>query len=753
MRGIRMIDVQFNTLAKLGVAPLALLMADMAMAQDLSRTPPPPIVSDVAQPANDKEVAFSADQLNYDSDADIVTAEGNVHMLRQGNKLRADKVVWNRKTGDVTASGNVAVVNPSGDTAYGDLVTLTDTLKDGVVENLLLVLQDGGRLAARKAVRVNGITTLTGAAYTPCAVLDSKGCPKDPVWKISAVKVVHDPNKHRIFYTGARLSLFGAPLIPLPGLSHPDGSGGAGSGLLVPDISYSKTNGFELAAPVYFAIAPNRDLTLTPHVYTEVLPALELEYRALTGNGAYRVGGMITYSSRMAPTLNATGPSDHTVRGYLDVAGRFQPDTDWTLSGSILATTDKTFLRRYDISDNDRLRSTLSAERITPDSYLSIAGWVTQTLRIGDSQKLQPAALPAIDYRRKLNDPLLGGRIELQANSLALIRSAGQDTQRAFAAIKWDLRRYTNWGQEVAFTLYGRGDVYHTANTDETTTVIYRGNEGWSTRGIAAAAVDVRWPLVGALLQGIQRLTPRVQIVASPRIANLSIPNEDARSVDLEDSNLFALNRFPGYDRWEDSSRVTYGLEWAYERPRFSFESVVGQSYRLTKRASILPDGTGLSQRFSDIVGRVTIRYDDLVSITDRFRLDKDSGSIRRNEITATIGTRTTYASASYLRLNRNINQSIEDLRDREEAQLAARIQFARYWSLFGSTVIDLTGQHEDPTSTADGYEPVRHRLELLYEDDCIQVGVSWRRDYIATGDAKAGNRYMIRLALKNLGR
>ena len=149
----------------------------------------------------------------------------------------------------------------------------------------------------------------------------------------------------------------------------------------------------------------------------------------------------------------------------------------------------------------------------------------------------------------------------------------------------------------------------------------------------------------------------------------------------------------------------------------------------------------------------MTIRYDDLVSVTDRFRLDKENGAIRRNEITATIGTRTTYVSASYLRLNRNIDQSIEDLRDREEAQLAARIQFARYWSLFGSTVVDLTSRREDPTSTADGYEPVRDRLELLYEDDCIQIGFSWRRDYVAAGDAKAGNRYMIRLALKNLGR
>jgi len=149
----------------------------------------------------------------------------------------------------------------------------------------------------------------------------------------------------------------------------------------------------------------------------------------------------------------------------------------------------------------------------------------------------------------------------------------------------------------------------------------------------------------------------------------------------------------------------------------------------------------------------VTVRYGDFVSFTDRFRLDKDNGAIRRNEITATVGSRKTYAFVSYLRLNRDIDQTIEDLRDREEVQLAARVQFARYWSIFGSTIVDLTDAREDPTSIADGYEPVRHRIELLYEDDCIQVGVSWRRDYIPTGDARQGNRYMFRLALKNLGR
>ena len=63
-----------------------------------------------------------------------------------------------------------ACVSPGGDVAYGDSVELTDTLKDGVVQNLLLVLADGGRLAATEAERSNGYTTLYRAAYTPCAV-------------------------------------------------------------------------------------------------------------------------------------------------------------------------------------------------------------------------------------------------------------------------------------------------------------------------------------------------------------------------------------------------------------------------------------------------------------------------------------------------------------------------------------------------------------------------------------------------------
>ena len=191
----------------------------------------------------------------------------------------------------------------------------------------------------------------------------------------------------------------------------------------------------------------------------------------------------------------------------------------------------------------------------------------------------------------------------------------------------------------------------------------------------------------------------------------MDIPNEDARAVDLEDSNLFALNRFPGYDRWEDGSRVTYGLEWAFDRPKWSIDAVIGQSYRLTREPSIFPDGTGLTDRFSDIVGRTRVRFGRLIDVTHRYRVDKDNLAVRRNELDLTVGTDLTYIQVGYLRLNRDISPTVEDLRDKEELRLAGRWQFHRYWSVFGSTVLDLTGKDEDPLSLADGFEPVRHRV------------------------------------------
>ena len=59
----------------------------------------------------------------------------------------------------------------------------------------------------------------------------------------------------------------------------------------------------------------------------------------------------------------------------------------------------------------------------------------------------------------------------------------------------------------------------------------------------------------------------------------------------------------------------------------------------------------------------------------------------------------------------------------------------------------------EDPVSNADGFDPVRHRLSIDYEDDCIALGVAWRRDYERVGGFREGSTFSFHVSFKGLGR
>lgn len=721
----------------------------LALALLLAQTSESALAQEEVPPQPNETVAFEADRVEYRDDTDAVVAIGNVLLKRGEQSVRADTVTYNTTSGEIVAAGNVRLVDQDGNQLYTDTVTLDDEFRAGAMENMLLALREGGRLAARSGTRNdNGSVTLNKAAYSACEVDDKQGCPKTPSWRITADTVVYDPETKIVRFRGARLELFGASLIPLPGLSVTT-DGRAVSGLLVPAISFSPSNGVELRQSWYQKLSPNRDLTASAHLFTKSLPMVSAELRSLESKGAWQITGYATRSRKV--DIAGAPDSSRQFRGHLAANGRFQLSPQWSVTAAGRYASDRTFLRRYDISRDDRLRSMVDVERIDENSYLSIAGWATQTLRTGMRQGQVPIALPVIDWRRRLADPLLGGRIELQANSLSIVRTTGQDTQRAFAGARWDLRRLTGMGQEVTLTGLVRGDVYHSDENVLTATAIYRGQSGWQARGVATAAVDVKWPFQGQLLGGTQVLTPRFQVVASPTIRNLAVPNEDARAIDLEDSNLFALNRFPGYDRIEDGVRFTYGADWQLDRPRWRIKTTIGQSYRLTSKPTLLPNGTGLTSRTSDIVGRTEVRYRDFLKLTHRYRLDKDNFAPRRNEFDATIGSERTYAEVGYLRLNRNAD-ALEDLQDREELRVAGRVAFARFWSVFGSGVFNLTNRAEDPTFTSDGFEPLRTRLGVAYQDDCLEFGLTWRRDFVRTGDARKGNTYQVYFALKNLG-
>jgi len=706
----------------------------------------------IAKPSD--TIDFAADAMDYSEDEQIVTATGHVAIARDRYSMTADTVSYNRASGQVEARGNVTTVDPDGNKAFGDRVILTDSLRDGTIDNILLVLADGGRLAAVSGVRVNGVSTLNRAVYSPCAVEGRDGCPKKPVWAIKAVRISHDPVRHRISYRKARVEILGAPILYLPAFSHPDGSSGRASGLLLPEIEVRNTLGFGIGLPYHVAIAPDTDATIEPWLFTDVNPAMNVTLRHLFAAGPVQLRGYFTASD----VIDFRPDGIHTInrgtrpRGYFEANGNFQLSDEWRATFISRLSSDDTFDRRYGIDYDDVLRSTVNFERFRDTSYLSIAGWGFQNLRANKGKDSTPIVLPLIDFDWRPAQHLLGGQIDVRANTAVVQRIKGQDVERATLQGMWTRSVLSGLGQRVTGTLLARGDVFNTNNPRGATLPAYAGQAGFQERGIALGAVDVEWPFAGPALGGSQTITPRVQVVAAPLNLNRGIPNEDSRSIDLDDADLFSLNRNSGFDRFEPGTRVTYGVQYSFTRPRLAITSEVGESIRLDgPGGGRFLQGTGLRNQFSDVVGRTTLQYGSLFSLTHRFRIDSKDGVFRRNEIDVTAGTSQTYVTLGYANLNRNI--TLEDLTDFEEIRAGARVAITRFWSVYGSGIVDLTAPTKKPYITASRFTPIRHRLGFQYEDECFRFGITWRRDYTSDRDFRAGNSYIFTIAFKNLGR
>src|ERR1700731_5009472 len=77
-----------------------------------------------------------ADELRYDTEKNIVSAEGNARIYYKDQTLEADRVVYDRNTGRVYAEGHAKLTQPNGTVLHGDRFDLTDDFRDGFIESL-----------------------------------------------------------------------------------------------------------------------------------------------------------------------------------------------------------------------------------------------------------------------------------------------------------------------------------------------------------------------------------------------------------------------------------------------------------------------------------------------------------------------------------------------------------------------------------------------------------------------------------------
>ena len=683
---------------------------------------------------------LSADEMIHDNELGQVTAKGNVELSSAGRVLLADSVSYNQRDGVVVASGNLTLMEPTGEVIFAERLQLSQDLTEGFIDSIRILLTDKSRFAANGARRYGANRLeLAKAVYSPCEICREHP-ERPPLWQLKAVRVIHHRDQHEIEYRDATLEIFGVPIAYTPYFRHADPLTPRKSGLLAPELGSSSDLGTTIQVPYFWAIGPERDLTFAPIFTTKEGVVAAGEYRALTTNGGYSGKASLTYTDKRNDRNEQLNEKD--LRGHVDALGRFDIDETWRWGFNLARATDDTYLSRYGFKDDDVLTTSLFVEGFRGRQYMAASTYAFQGLEAEDDPGATPYVAPLLDYAVTLQPERLPGRLYFDASAVSLYREDGFDSRRVSADGSWRFPYVAPAGDVYTLTTGLGLDLYwlngfaasgRPINSPSTSNL--------QARLRPVVALDWRFPFIrreGSIRQVVE---PVAQMILTPYGGNpREIPNEDSLSLEFDDTNLFSLNRFPGHDRVESGPRANLGVKASAYGAAGGYTSLtLGQVFRVRDDDTFAKQ-SGLENHRSDYVMALTIAPSEYFDLTNRLRLDRNKFSLRRNEIYFSVGPKNLRFNTSYVSLDQE--QTSDELEAREEIYNSLRWQIDERWIATAESRRDLR----------NGGNQIKAGAGLQYLDECIGFGITVERNFTRDRDVEPSTSVNFRFLLQNLG-
>ena len=240
-------------------------------------------------------------------------------------------------------------------------------------------------------------------------------------------------------------------------------------------------------------------------------------------------------------------------------------------------------------------------------------------------------------------------------------------------------------------------------------------------------------------------LEPQMAFAISNDVRNLDdIPNEDSTDVDFSISQLFAPSRFAGYYRADDGTRATVGLSTQYvgDTGRQA-EIFFGQSYRLSSDTNPFPDGSGLENNKSDLVGRARYMGIEGNGIEYGARFDSKTLSANRHDLTLNLNADPISVAATYFYLAPLAGTDLTE--NQEQISVSPSLKISDQWRLRNTVRYDLSGdQNKRGLQTASA--------GIDYIGDCINFSFTVNRNNLDQASGTSENEVYFTIGFKNLG-
>jgi len=768
------------------------------------RTKPP---SSPPVPAN-TPMLVQADEIKYDYANDTVAAVGHVQIYYGGSTIEADRVIYDQKNKRLRAEGNARLTEANGRITYGQVINLTDDYRDGFVDSLRLEAPDDTRFAATRADRSQGnYTVLQNGVYTACE--PCKDNPqKPPEWQVKAARIIHSDSEKMIYFEDATVDLFGLPVAYFPFLSAPDTTVKRKSGFLYPTLASGNAYGFSLETPYYFNLAPDYDLTLYPRYMTQQGFMMGAEWSQRLINGAYSINAAGIFQQDpgyFASEYGTDTPATKTFRGTVLTAGQFDITNQWVWGWTGVLVTDPTFITDYSLGrfngsnlDPFHTGTSESSEGISQlylvgrgdRSYFDIRSIYYTGYSELDQQSQLPIVAPVLDYSKTLPEQVMGGELSYKINLTSLTRQqASYDPiseaavaegicangmaetadpallnrsncllrgipgayTRGSAEVDWRRTVVTGNGQMFTPFFQLRGDVasVDVGNQPGVSNYIAPG-EHELARVMPVAGLEYRYPLIDVESWGTQTIEPIAQLILRPNETDIGqFPNEDAQNLNFDDTTLFSVDKFSGWDRVEGGGRLNAGVQYTAQfNEAGSLNALFGQSYQLYGVNSysvgdITNTGldSGLNTNISDYVGRISYQPNSTYMFLARARVNESTLAMERFELE----TRANFDrwGLYFLYGDYAAQPALGFLTRREGFLTGASYKLTSNWVLLGAAGYDLHAHQFNET-----------RLGLGYVDDCLMLAFNYVTGYAYNGTAvpQQNTSFTLQLSLRTLG-
>jgi LPS-assembly protein len=732
---------------------LALGLTAPAMAQglgakkqkqtDLGTILAPPKV-DSTQP-----MLLQADEMIYDNENNRVTAKGNVEIYYGNYTLLADQVIYDRNANTLAAQGNVRIKDPEGAIITSNQMTLTDDFRDGFIDALRVVTKDDTRIVAQTASREAGnVTVFQNGWFTPC-----KPCEDNPdaapTWRIRAQKIIHRKDEATITYRNGFFDLFGVPIIWLPYFQSADPTVKRKSGFLMPMYTQSDTLGTTVTVPYYFALSDHFDFTFAPMYTSEQGVLWQGSWRHRLASGGYRVDLAGVFNDGSFEFPNSV---ENDFRGSIVTQGKFALNPYWSWGWDAIAESDDTFRRFYDLDSKlktDRI-SQVYLEGLHDRNYASMRFYETGTLLRTQDPLADATVYPIVDYDYIFKNPIVGGELSFNSNIMALANADGTDSNRLIMQTAWRRQMIDRIGQVYTPFAQLRGDVYGINEFADPATGLE--SSGALVRGTAVGGAEYRYPFIGTTGSVAHVFEPIAQVIGRPDSVGIDqseIPNEDAKSLVFDDTILFDIDKFSGYDRIETGTRANVGLRYTAQLPSGAYaRAVFGESYQLAGQ-NTFDDNTGLGTRSSDYVSGLYLQAARYLALVGQARFDQETFDLMRTDLGSSasfgpVDLLVNYAEVAPESVTPDVitpETKNDDQERRQEIVGKGALSLTDTWALLASLRYDL--QNEQAISDGVG---------VRFQNDCLTLAVTYEQSNIQDRDIEPEQRVMVSLALKYLG-